>query len=64
VRGICPIPLEPARGKRDRREIFVFQSPKNGRTVTVADLVNFCQALMLEFDPRWRCMLRGRVESR
>jgi len=45
-------PLELARGKRDRREIFVFQSPKNGRTVTVADLVNFCQALMLEFDPQ------------
>lgn len=44
-----PRPL--SRGQRSRREVFVFQSPRNRRVVTVADADAFALALLLEFDP-------------
>lgn len=44
----APRPL--SRGKRDRREVFVYYSPRNQRVVTVADAVTFAAALQLEFD--------------
>lgn len=47
-----PRPL--SRGQRSRREVFVYQSPRNQRIVTVADAANFALALMLEFDPAVR----------
>lgn len=47
-----PRPLK--RGQRSRREVFVFQSPRNGRVVTVADASAFAYALLLEFDPTVR----------
>ena len=51
-----PRPLK--RGQRSRREVFVFQSPRNGRVVTVADASAFAYALLLEFDqpcePTWK----------
>ncbi|EMB2829551.1 hypothetical protein [Stenotrophomonas maltophilia] len=34
--------------------MFVFQSPRNGRVVTVADASAFAYALLLEFDPTVR----------
>lgn len=43
-----PRPL--SRGQRSRLEVFVYQSPRNRRVVTVADRANFAMALLLEFD--------------
>lgn len=47
-----PRPL--SRGHRSRREVFVYQSPRNHRVVTIADATCFSYALMLEFDSRVR----------
>lgn len=44
-----PRPL--TRGQRSRREVFVYQSPRNHRVVTIADAACFAYALLLEFDP-------------
>lgn len=51
-----PRPL--SRGQRSRREVFVYQSPRNQRVVTVSDAAIFALALKLEFDPK----VRGYVE--
>lgn len=45
-------PRKLTRGERNRREVFVFYSPRNRRVVTIADAVNAAVALKLEFDPR------------
>ncbi|MCF3550594.1 hypothetical protein [Stenotrophomonas maltophilia] len=45
-----PRPL--SRGQRSRREVFVYQSPRNHRVVTIADAACFAYALLLEFDSR------------
>lgn len=44
-----PRPL--TRGQRSKREVFVYQSPRNHRVVTIADAACFAYALLLEFDP-------------
>ena len=49
-----PLPFKPRRlsvGERSRRELFVFHSPRNRRTVTVADFLHLAIALKFEFDP-------------
>ena len=43
-----PRPL--SRGQRSRREVFVYQSPRNHRVVTIADAACFAYGLLLEFD--------------
>ena len=47
-------PRKLTRGERNRREVFVFFSPRNQRVVTIADAVNAAVALKLEFDPNIR----------
>src|SRR5690606_10561691 len=44
-------PRKLTRGERNRREVFVFFSPRNQRVVTIADAVNAAMALKFEFDP-------------
>ncbi len=44
-------PRKLTRGERNRREVFVFFSPRNQRVVTIADAINAAVALKLEFDP-------------
>lgn len=44
-------PRKLTRGERNRREVFVFFSPRNQRVVTIADSINAAVALKLEFDP-------------
>ncbi len=39
------------RSERNRREIFVFHSPRNNRVVTVAELLHLAIALQFEFNP-------------
>ncbi|GAB3302997.1 hypothetical protein [Luteimonas notoginsengisoli] len=43
-------PRKLTRGERNRREVFVFFSPRNRRVVTIADAVNAAVALKFEFD--------------
>lgn len=43
-------PRKLTRGERNRREVFVFYSPRNRRVVTIADAVNIAVALRFEFD--------------
>lgn len=48
------LPCQPrklSRGERNRREVFVFYSPKNQRIVTIADAINAAVGLKFEFDP-------------
>lgn len=48
------LPYQPrklSRGERNRREVFVYFSPRNQRVVTIADVVNAAVALKFEFDP-------------
>jgi hypothetical protein len=48
------LPYRPralSRSERNRREIFVYFSPKNHRIVTIADAPNMALAIQLEFDP-------------
>jgi hypothetical protein len=44
-------PRKLTRGERNRREVFVFFSPRNQRVVSIADAVNAAVALKFEFDP-------------
>ena len=44
-------PRKLTRGERNRREVFVFFSPRNRRIVTIADAVNAAMALKFEFNP-------------
>lgn len=46
---LTPRPL--ARGERSRRVVHVYYSPRNTRVVTIADAINACLGLKLEFDP-------------
>ncbi|CAE1136378.1 MULTISPECIES: hypothetical protein [Xanthomonas] len=43
-------PRQLTRGQRSRQEVFVYQSPRNRRVVTVADPAHFALGLILEFD--------------
>ncbi|MBB5876303.1 hypothetical protein [Xanthomonas sp. 3498] len=48
------LPYEPrklTRSERNRRELFVFHSPRNARIVTVTEFLHLTLALQLEFDP-------------
>ena len=48
------LPYQPrrlTRSERNRREIFVFHSPRNRRVVTLADMLHLAIALRFEFDP-------------
>jgi hypothetical protein len=48
------LPFKPrllTRSERNRREIFVFHSPKNNRVVTVAEMLHAAIALQFEFNP-------------
>lgn len=48
------LPYQPrklTRSERNRREVFVFHSPRNNRVVTIAELLNLAIALRFEFDP-------------
>lgn len=52
------LPYEPrklTRSERNRREVFVFHSPRNGRVVTVAEFLHLALALRFEFDPSVHC---------
>jgi hypothetical protein len=52
------LPMKPralSRSERNRREIFVFHSPKNNRVVTIAEMVHLALALQFEFDPSLLC---------
>lgn len=52
------LPHEPrklTRSERNRREIFVFPSPRNARVVTVAEFLHLAVALQFEFDPDLQC---------
>lgn len=40
-----------SRSERNRREVFVFFSPKNQRIATIADALNAAVGLKFEFDP-------------
>lgn len=44
-------PRRLTRGERNRREVFVFFSPRNQRVATIADVVNAAVGLKFEFDP-------------
>ncbi len=39
------------RGERNRKELFVFHSPRNNRTVTISNILLLALALKFEFDP-------------
>mgnify|MGYP001302774073 CR=1 FL=1 len=48
------LPFQPRRltpAERSRRELFVYQSPRNNRVVTIAGILNLAIALRFEFDP-------------
>lgn len=55
VHGInSSLPYQPrklTRSERNRRELFVFHSPRNNRVVTIAELLHLAIALRFEFDP-------------
>ncbi|HIE5511000.1 hypothetical protein I5T99_09940 [Stenotrophomonas maltophilia] len=54
------LPYEPrklTRSERNRREIFVFPSPRNARIVTVAEFLNLTLALQFEFDSSLQCYI-------
>ena len=48
------LPFKPRRltpSERNRRELFVYFSPRNNRVVTIATILNLAIALRFEFDP-------------
>lgn len=48
------LPFKPrllTRSERNRREIFVFHSPRNNRVVTLAEMLHLAIALQFEFTP-------------
>lgn len=47
----APKPRPLARGERSRRVVHVYFSPRNQRVITIADAINACLALKVEFDP-------------
>lgn len=52
------LPHEPrklTRSELNRREVFVFPSPRNARIVTIAEFLHLTLALQLEFDPNLQC---------
>ena len=52
--GDATLPFKPrplTRSERNRREIFVFHSPRNRRVVTVVQILHLASALRFEFDP-------------
>lgn len=48
-------PRKLSRGERNRREVFVFRSPRNERVVTVTEFLHMAIALQFEFDPNLQC---------
>lgn len=50
-------PRKLTRSERNRREIFVFPSPRNARVVTVAEFLHLTLALQFEFDPNLQCYI-------
>ena len=52
--GDATLPFKPrllTRSERNRREIFVFHSPRNRRVVTIVQILHLAAALRFEFDP-------------
>ena len=54
------LPYEPrrlTRSERNRREVFVFPSPRNARIVTVTEYLHLTVALQFEFDSNLQCYI-------